>query len=88
MSSEYRYLGGYFPGLTDVCAAALAGVFAFGVFTNDDPVEGGGFVGDGGQGWGYAAEDAGGADVGVVLEGLDEGEAEGPEGDVVGYVFV
>ena len=28
-------------------AAALAGIFAFGVFTDDDPVEGGGVVGDG-----------------------------------------
>ena len=68
-------------------AAALAGVFAFGVFSDDDPVEGGGAVGDGCERWGYAAEDAGGTDVGVVLEGLDEGEAEGPEGDVVGDVF-
>lgn len=70
-----------------MCAAALAGVFAFGVFSDYDPVEGGGVMDDGCEGWGYAAEDAGGADVGVVLEGLDEGEAEGPEGDVVGDVF-
>ena len=28
-------------------AAALAGVFAFGVFSDDDPVEGGGMKGDG-----------------------------------------
>lgn len=47
MPSENRYFGGYFPWLTDVCAAALAGVFAFGVFADDDPVEGGGVAGDG-----------------------------------------
>lgn len=30
-----------------------------------------------------AAQDAGGANIGVVLEGLDEGKTEGPEGYVV-----
>ncbi len=40
-------------------------------------------AGDGGEGGGGAAQDAGGADVGVLVEGLADEEAEGPERDVV-----
>lgn len=39
MVGEDRYFSGYFPWLTDVCAAALAGVFAFSVLADDEPVE-------------------------------------------------
>lgn len=63
-------------------AAALAGVLTFGIFPDDDSVEI--FGVRGGRGWGGdAAQDAGGANIGVVLEGLDEGKTEGPEGYVV-----
>lgn len=81
MPGEDRDFGGYFPWLADVRPAALAGVLALAVFADDDPVEVAGAAvlqrGDG------APEDAGGADVGVLLEGLADGEAEAPEGDVV-----
>ena len=64
-----------------MCASALAGVFTFGVFADDDPVEvTGARIAERG---GDAAQDFGGADVGVLLEGLADGEAEGPEGYVV-----
>lgn len=44
-------------------------------------------AGDGGEGGGGAAQDAGGADVGVLVEGLADEEAEGPERDVVWDVW-
>ena len=64
-----------------MCASALAGVFAFGVFADDDPVE----VARVGvaEGGGDAAQDFGGAEVGVLLQRLADGEAEGPERYVV-----
>lgn len=65
-------------------APALPGVFAFGVFADYHPVEVS--AGAGAEGGGDAAEDAGGAHVGVLLEGLAEREAEAPEGDVFGDV--
>jgi hypothetical protein len=85
VACEYGDFGRDFPGLVDVGASALAGVLAFGVLAHDHPVEiGGPAVAEGGGG---SAEDAGWADVGVLLEGLAEGEAEAPEGDVVGDVW-
>ena len=66
-------------------AAALAGILALGVLADDDPVEVAGVgVAEGG---GDAAEDFGGADVGVLLEGLANGEPEGPERYVVGDIY-
>ena len=62
----------------------MAGVFTFGVLADYDPVEG--TKGAVAQGGGNASEDPGGSHVGVLLEGLTEGEAEAPEGDVVGDV--
>ncbi len=66
-------------------------VFALGVLADNDPVEAS--AGAVAQGRGGAAQDAGGTHVGVLLEGLAEGEAQAPEGDVVrdvwrGVVFV
>ena len=61
--------------------AALAGVFAFAVFTDDDPVEVAGAAVL--EGRDCAPKDAGGADISVLLEGLADGKAEAPEGDVV-----
>ena len=59
----------------------MPGIFALGVFADDDPVQ----VARTGvtEGGGDAAEDFGGADVGVLLEGLADGKAERPEGDMV-----
>jgi len=77
-------VGGGLPGLVGVAAAAVAGVFPLGVFTHDDPVEFFSVFLAGGERGGDAVEDAGGADIGVLLEGLANGEAEAPERDVVG----
>ena len=68
-----------------MAASALAGVFAFGVLADYDPVEGS--AGAVAQGRCDAAQDAGGAHIGVLLEWLAEGEAETPEGDVVGDIW-
>lgn len=68
--------------------AAVSGILAFGVLADDDPVEGGGCRGAGGERGGGAGEDAGWADIGVELEGLDDRESEGPEGDVVWDVCI
>jgi hypothetical protein len=76
--------GGDLFGQAAMGATALAGVLAFGVLADDDPVEiGGGDVAERGF---NAGQDAGGADVGVLVEGLADGEAKAPEGDVVGNI--
>ena len=77
-------VGGGLPGLVGVAAAAVAGVFPLGVFADDDPVELASIFLAGGEGGGDAVEDAGGTDIGVLLEGLADGEAEAPERNVVG----
>lgn len=83
MTCEDRDIGCDFPGLRDVRSAALASVFAFRVLADDNPVEISGVVE-----WGCdAAEDARRADVGVLLERLADGEAEAPEGDMIGDVY-
>jgi hypothetical protein len=64
-----------------VRAAALAGVLAFAVFADDDPVEIARLaVAQRGLG---ALEDACWSHVGVLLEGLADGEAKTPERDVI-----
>ena len=81
MPGEDGDFGGDFPGLTDVGAATLTRVLAFGVLAHDDPVEITGFAvferRDG------TAKDFCGPNIGVLLEGLAYGEAETPEGYVV-----
>lgn len=67
-----------------VGAAAVPGVLALRVLAHDHPVELA--LGAVGQGRGRAGKDAGAADVGVLLEGLADGQAEAPEADVVGDV--
>lgn len=66
-----------FAALADMRSSALTGVFAFGVFADDDPVEvarpailkrGGG-----------ASEDLCGANVGILLERLADCQTETPE---------
>lgn len=86
MPGKNRYFRSHFPGLPDVGAAALACVFAFCILAHYYPVEGAGWaIAERG---GDAAEDAGRADVGVLLEGLDDGQAEAPEGEVVWYICI
>jgi hypothetical protein len=63
----------------------VAGVFALAVLANDDPVKI--FLAAVAEGGGGASQDSGGAHVGILLEGLAEGEAEAPEGDVVWDIY-
>ena len=85
MAGEDGDLGGHFPRLVPVGAAALAGILALGVLAHDHPVQvGARAVSEWGSG---AAEDTRGPHVGVLLERLADLEAEGPEGDVVGDVW-
>ncbi len=81
MSRENADFGRDLPRLADVGPPALTGVLALGVFADDHPVK----VARASiaQGRRDAAEEFGGANIGVLLEGLADGEAEGPEGDVV-----
>lgn len=85
MPREDRYLRRDFPRLTRVRAPALPGVLAFAVLADDHPVQVA--VVAFAEGGLRASEDAGGPDVGVLLERLADGEAEAPEGDVVGDVW-
>ena len=54
-------------------ASALAGIFAFRVFSHDDPVE---VLGRSiSQGAGNTREDAGRPDIGVLIQGLADGQS-------------
>jgi hypothetical protein len=66
-----------FPGLTLVGTPPLTSVLALGVLADDDPVEVA--VGGVAEGRLSATEDLCGADVGVLLKGLADCEAEAPE---------
>ena len=85
MPGEDRDLGRDFPWLTDMTAATVPGVFAFAVLAYDDPVEIARFAA--GKWGGDATQELGGPDVCVLLEWLADGEAEAPEGYVVGYIY-
>lgn len=61
------------------CGTAMAGVFTFGVLAHDDPVEFAWIRGAGGEGGGGTAEDAGGAHVGVLVEGGADGQDHLPK---------
>ncbi len=65
-------------------AAADTGIFALGILADDDPVEL--RPGDVAQRRGDARQDAGRAHIGVLVEGLADGEPQAPERDVVGNV--
>ncbi|KAI9903736.1 hypothetical protein N3K66_000265 [Trichothecium roseum] len=81
VAGEDGDLGGRLPGLAAVGTPALARVLALAVLAHDDPVQvAGGAVPERGL---RAGEDAGGTHVGVLLEGLADGQAEAPEGDMV-----
>ena len=85
MSSEDRNFGSDFPRLADMRAPALTGILALGVFTDDDPVKS--IRGKIGKWRDSAAEDTGGPDVCVLLEGLANGKTQTPERNVVGNVW-
>ena len=84
MARENSRLGRDLPCLSAVRASALSCVLAFAVLAHNHPVQRArGAVSQGRFG---AAEDLGRTDVGVLLEGLADGEAKAPEGDVIGDV--
>ena len=81
---EHGDVGGGLLGQAAVHAAADAGILAFRVLAHDHPVEL--RAGDGPQRAGDARQDAGRAHVGVLVEGLADGEPQAPQRDVVGHV--
>ena len=64
--------------------AAAAGIFAFGVFTHDNPVEIAGA--DIPQRRGDAGQDPGRPDVGVLVKALADRQAQAPQRDVIGNI--
>lgn len=66
-------------------ATSLTSVFAFAIFADDYPVERARRTVF--EGRGNAAKNFGGANVGVLLEGLADCEAQAPERNVVGHVY-
>lgn len=76
MARENGDFGGSLPGPAAVRAASLAGVLALAVLADDDPVQvAGAAVAQRRLG---ATEDLCRSDVGVLLEGLADGQAESP----------
>lgn len=84
VSGEDGDLSSDFPRLTSMRAATLAGVLALAVLTNNNPVKV--TVLAVAQRRLSAAEDSCWADIGVLLEGLANGQAETPQRDVIGDV--
>lgn len=72
-------------GSPPVRAAALAGIFTVRIFTHDHPVEILG--GDARERAHDAWQNAGGADIGILVEGLADREAQAPQRHVVGNVW-
>jgi hypothetical protein len=60
-----------------VRGAAVPGVFTFGILADYHPIEVS--AGAGSERGGSATEDPGRANIGVLLEGLADGETEAPE---------
>ena len=84
MSGEDCNFGGDFPRLTNMRAAALTGILALGVLTDDYPVKS--MWGKIGKGRDSSAEDADRSDICVLLEALANGKTQTPKGYVVGDV--
>ena len=83
-AGQDRDVGRDFERQALVDAAADAGIFAFRVFADDDPVE---FLAvHVAQRAGDAGQDAGRADIGVLIERLADREPQAPQRDVVGHV--
>lgn len=81
MSGKDGDFGGCLPGLTAVRTTALTGVLAFAVLADDDPVEIASLAVS--QRGLSTLEDSCWAHVGVLLEGLADGEAKTPERNVI-----
>ena len=65
-------------------AATLAGIFAFGILANDHPVK---ILGRNAAQRAFdSRQDAGRADIGILIEGLADGEAQAPERQVIRHV--
>ncbi len=83
-AGEDRDFGRHFLRQAAMRAAALAGIFAFGILADDDPVE---IVGrNARQRAPDAGQDAGRADIGILVEGLADGEAQAPERQMIGHI--
>lgn len=67
-----------------MAAASLARVLAFGILSDDDPVQVAGCALS--QRGLRAAEDLCRPDIGILLEGLTDGQAQAPKGDMVGNI--
>ena len=80
---EDRGLDRDLPGQAAVHPAAGAGVLALAVLAHDDPVEIA--FGNAGERALDPGQEARGADVGVLIEALADGEPQAPEGHVVGH---
>ena len=86
MFGKDRRFGCNGPGFVPVRGSAVASIFPFAVLADDHPVK---ITGSAVRKRGLSApENFGGADVGVLLEGLAERETEAPEGNVVWYICV
>ena len=83
-AGEHRDVGRDLLAAGPMHAAADAGIFAFRVLAHDHPVELG--PGDVAQRAGDAGQDAGRADIGVLVERLADREPQAPQRDVVGHV--
>jgi hypothetical protein len=65
------------PFLSNMSAATLTGVLAFGILSDDEPIEVASLaIGKGGR---HSAENPGWPDVGVLLQSLTDGQAQTPE---------
>ena len=83
-AGENGHLGGDLLGKASMGAPALPGILALGILAHDHPVQ---VLGpDPSQRALDAGEDAGGADIGVLVERLADVEAQAPQRDVVGHV--
>ena len=85
-AGHHAQVGGHLDGVALVGTATHAGVFTFGVFTHDDPVQVFGRAAL--EGCINAGQDAGGPHVGVLIEPLANLQPQAPQRDVVGDVRV
>ena len=85
-AGHHAQVGGHLDGVALVGTATHAGVFTFGVFAHDDPVQVFGRAAL--EGCINARQDARGPHVGVLVKPLANLQAQAPERDVVGDVRV
>ena len=85
-AGEDRGFGGDFLRVATMGAAAMAGIFALGIFAHDHPVDIAGrhFA----QRRGEAGQHAGGADIGVLIEALADFQPQAPERQIIGQMRI